>query len=53
MFLGEFMGRLVAKYFGYQGTFFSLMVTMWLILVASIYSAEKKEKLIKTIGLNN
>ena len=48
IFLGGFMGGLVAKYFGYQGTFFfcSLMIILWLILAASMHVPEKKKKLI-------
>lgn len=48
IFLGGFMGGLVAKYFGYQGTFFfcSLMIILWLILAASMHVPEKKKNLI-------
>jgi len=44
MFLGGFMGGLVAKYFGYQGTFLfcSLMIVIWFILAVTIHMPKKK-----------
>jgi len=44
IFLGGFMGGLIAKNYGYQGTFFfcSLMILVWFIFSLSIKMPEKK-----------
>lgn len=46
LFLGGFVGGLIANYFGYQGTFFfcGLLVLIWFILSLTMKMPERKKK---------